>query len=244
MEAGRAKNRVPSSEAEMANKLAIVHGSPFATLPPASLAALSALGWVERLPRRYRLVAQGEAPKNLLLLGAGRVKLERRTATRVLPLGHRGPGQIVGETAVAGGHIATESALVVDPVEAVALPMVGFRKLLASDPSLRGAMTSALVSIQQATSARLVSLLLHGVEARLVDFLLEAGVRWGTAHPKGQLIAAPFTHADIAILIGSTRETVTLLLGKLKRAGLLGFERRRVIIHDRVALAQHVAARE
>lgn len=244
MEAGRAKIRVPSSEAEMANKRAIVHRSPFATLPPASLTALVALGWVEWLPRQHRLVAQGEVPKSLLLLGAGRVKLERRTATRVLPLGHRGPGQIIGETAVAGGHIATESALVIDPVEAVALPMVGFRKLLAADPSLRGAMTSALVSIHQATNTRLVSLLLHGVEARLIDFLLEAGGRWGTAHPEGQLITAPFTHADIAILIGSTRETVTLLLGKLKRAGLLGFEQRRVIIRDRVAIAQHAAARE
>lgn len=244
MEAGRAKIRVPSSEAETANKLTIVRRSPFGDLPPASLTALASLGWVERLPRRHRLVSQGETPKNLLLLGAGRVKLERRTATRMLPLGHRGPGQIVGETAVAGGHMATESALVVDPVEAVALPMVGFRKLLASDPFLRGAMTAALVSIQQATNARLVSLLLNGVEARLVDFLLEAGGRFGTAHPEGQLIAAPFTHADIAILIGSTRETVTLLLGKLKRAGLLGFERRRMIIRDRGALAQHAAARE
>jgi CRP/FNR family transcriptional regulator, cyclic AMP receptor protein len=243
MEEGRAKIGGRSGEADAASKLAIVRRSPFGDLPSASLSALLALGWFERLPRRHRLVGQGEPPKSLLLLGAGRVKLERHTATRTLPLGHRGPGQIVGETAVTGGHSATESALVVDPVEAMALPMAGFRKLLAADPSLRGAMTAALVSIHHAANARLTSLLLNGVEARLVDFLLDAGGRWGAAHPEGQLIAAPFTHADIATLIGSTRETVTLLLGKMKRAGLLGFERRRVIIRDRAALAQHVAAR-
>ena len=54
---------------------------------------------------------------------------------------------------------------------------------------------------------------------------------------EGDLVAAPFTHAEIAQLIGSTRETVTLILGKLKREGLLGFDRRRVVIRDRAGLA-------
>ncbi len=63
----------------------------------------------------------------------------------------------------------------------------------------------------------------------------------GATSPRRQVIAAPFTHADIALLIGSTRETVTLLLGKLKRSGLIAFERRRVVIRDRAALERRVA---
>ncbi len=64
----------------------------------------------------------------------------------------------------------------------------------------------------------------------------------GRAVHQGQLIRAAFTHADVAVLIGSTRETVTLLLGKLRRNGLLAFERRRVVIRDRAGLEQLAAA--
>jgi CRP/FNR family cyclic AMP-dependent transcriptional regulator len=242
MDTDRSKARGVSPEAEAAGKQELLLLSPFAELPSPSREALLELARVERLPRRYRIAEQGEPAKNLVLIGAGRVKLERLTASRVLPLGHRGPGQIVGETAVAGVLGATETAIVLDEVEGLSIPVAGFRRLLATDAPVRAAMTAALLDLHQATEDRLVSLLLHGVEARLGRFLLDAAGRWRKAHPGGELIAAPFTHADIAVLIGSTRETVTLLLGKLKRAGLITFDRRRVVIRDRAALEQHVAS--
>ena len=80
------------------------------------------------------------------------------------------------------------------------------------------------------------------VEARLIDFLFCAARRWGSAHAGGELVNAPFTHADIALLIGSTRETVTLLLGKLKREGLVQFDKRRIVIRDRGGLERRAAA--
>jgi CRP-like cAMP-binding protein len=104
------------------------------------------------------------------------------------------------------------------------------------------AMAAALVDRHRSTEERLESLLLHGVEARLVDFLFGAHRRWAAEHVSGELIAAPFTHADIALLIGSTRETVTLLLGKLKRAGLIQFDRRRIVIRDRAGLEKRALA--
>jgi CRP-like cAMP-binding protein len=90
--------------------------------------------------------------------------------------------------------------------------------------------------VQEAAEDRLASLLLRGVEARLSEFLLLAARRWGTPHPSGELVSAPFTHAEMAAVIGSTRETVTLLLGKLRREGLIEIERRRVILRSRDVL--------
>jgi len=227
------------SNAEPSGKQEILHVSPFADLPGPSREAVLDLGRLERIPRRHRLAEQGEPPRGLFLIGAGRVKLERFTAARAFPLGHRGPGQLVGETAVAGVPGSTETATVLDDAEGLSLPIAGFRKLLACDAAVRAAMAAALVHIHQATEARLVGLLLYGVETRLVRFLLDVGARWGRPHEGGELISAPFTHADMALLIGSTRETVTLLLGKLKRGGLISFDRRRVVMRDRAALERH-----
>jgi len=239
----RSRNRqVAPAKGEAETKLRVLQLSAFAGLTLPSRDAFLELAKVEQLARRTRLADQGEPAKHFVILGSGRVRVERMSAGRAFPLGHRGPGETVGETAIIGSAAASESATVVDEGQALVLPMAGIRRLVASDPALRIAMAVALVDRQRATEERLESLLLHGVEARLVDFLFSAHRRWAADHASGELIAAPFTHADIALLIGSTRETVTLLLGKLKRAGLIQFDRRRIVIRDRAGLEQRAVA--
>ena len=234
--------RPGATDPELTLKQDILRRSPFSTLMGESRTAVLDLAQLDRFPRQHRLIEQGEPSRSLFLLGAGRVKVERLTGDRIFPLGHRGPGQIIGESACAGAATATESASVVDDVEAVTLPLEALNGLLLVDPQVRFAMTTALAQQHHATEDRLASLLLNGVEARLVGFLLDAVQRWGKRHASGETITASFTHADVALLIGSTRETVTLLLGKLKRSGLIAFDRRRVIIPDRAALASHGAS--
>jgi len=82
-----------------------------------------------------------------------------------------------------------------------------------------------------------VAILFRNVEGRLVEFLLDAADRWGVPTPKGTLISAPITHLEIAQTIGSTRETVTLTLGALRRQGLLDVAGRRLIVTDRAGLS-------
>jgi CRP-like cAMP-binding protein len=216
----------------------LLDSSPFRDLEGEGRHALLELGVLERIPRRTRVAQQGEAAKSLLVIGSGRVKLERVNGDRLFAIGHRGPGETVGETALAGNPHATESAVVLDDADVLCLPLTGFRKLMASDEGVRRAVVKILVETRLAAEQRLESLLLRGVEARLVDFLLASVRRWGEPHASGQVITAPFTHADIALLVGSTRETVTLVLGKLKRAGLIELEKRRIVVRDREGLGQ------
>ncbi|WP_433932566.1 Crp/Fnr family transcriptional regulator [Sorangium cellulosum] len=217
----------------------ILSRSPFARLTSPSRHALLEIGRFERLARRQSIVQQGAPARHLVLLGEGRVKVERVADGRVFPLGHRGPGDLVGESALAGATVASESATVLDEGNALLVPLAGLDRLVAADPAIRAALAAALVARQLETEARLGSLLLCTVEARLLEFLRAAARRWGQPHAAGELVSAPFTHADIALLIGSTRETVTLLLGKMKRAGLISFDRRRIVIRD----GEHLAAR-
>jgi CRP-like cAMP-binding protein len=232
----------PEPSIVLMTKERLLNQSPFGSLGEASREALYPIGSVEKLPRRARIAQQGEAARCLYLVGSGRVKLERVNGDRVFSVGHRGPGETVGETALGGSPLATETAVVLDDVEALAFPLTGLRKLLAIDEALRRVTVALLVERRLAAEKRLESLLLRGVEARLVDFLLASVDRWGEAHTSGELISAPFTHADIALLVGSTRETVTLVLGKLKRAGLIELEKRRIVVRDRDALGRHAAA--
>jgi CRP-like cAMP-binding protein len=213
----------------------ILRGSSFRALTSSSRAALLAIAKVERLPKRTRLTDQGQPMETFAILGEGRVRVERRTGTRNFPLGHRGPGDIVGEMAVSGA-LATESSVVTDDGEALLVQVPPFRALVASDAAVRDALMATLVELQQSTEARLTGLLVQDVTARLAAFLLAARRRWAVPHEQGELISATFTHVDLAQMIGSTRETVTLLLGKLKREGVLAIDRRRIVIRSLSAL--------
>ncbi|WP_437590115.1 Crp/Fnr family transcriptional regulator [Sorangium sp. So ce1000] len=224
-----------------AEKERILSCSPLAALASPSRRVLFELGTFELLARRQCVCQQGAPPRHLVLIGAGRVKVERVSEGRVVPLGHRGPGDLVGESALAGATVSSESATVLDEGDALVVPLARLERQLAADAALRDALTAALVARKLETEARLGSLLLCTVEVRLLEFLRAAARRWGQPHTAGQLVSAPFTHADIALLIGSTRETVTLLLGKLKRAGLIAFDRRRIVIRDGEHLAAHAA---
>jgi CRP/FNR family cyclic AMP-dependent transcriptional regulator len=233
------------SEARVAGALGkegILSGSPLAGISGASRDALLDLATLERLPRRHPVSHQGEPPRIFLLIGRGRVKVERVREDHALSLGHRGPGEMVGETAVTGAPLSAESASVVDDVEALAFTIPALRRQIGEDPALRAALCAAILEQHRTLELRLEALLLHGVEARLAGFLVDAARRWGHPHPDGELVTAPFTHAEIAVLIGSTRETVTLVLGKLKREGLLSFDRRRAVIRDRPRLEHRAAA--
>ena len=53
---------------------------------------------------------------------------------------------------------------------------------------------------------------------------------------RGIVIALKITHQEMANLIGSTRETVSLTLSQFKRKGLIQNEGRRVILADREGL--------
>lgn len=232
----------PSQTWGPGDKAQILDRSLLSMLTGDSRQAFLGLGTLELLARKRTIAAQGEPPRSFLVIGSGRVKLERWRRGHLLSLGHRGPGHVVGETALLDGALTNEAATVVDDVRALVIPVDALRRRLAQDPALRRAMTAAIVELQGEVERRLTALLLFSVEARLATFLLEARRRWGTPHPQGEILTTPFTHADMAMFIGSTRETVTLVLGKLKREQILDFDRRRVIIRDRERLAERASS--
>jgi len=182
---------------------------------------------------------QDDDVTSLALLGHGRARLERKLPSgQTVPLGYRGSGDLLGEAALAGAARYTESAIAIDESEVVRFPVAAIHAWLRDDPALGLALLGLLVDRQRAAEDRIESLLFRNVEGRLVEFLLSAVDRWGVPDTRGTLISAPITHLEIAQSIGSTRETVTITLGALRRDGLLAVAGRRLIVVDRDMLAK------
>ncbi len=81
--------------------------------------------------------------------------------------------------------------------------------------------------VMQSTACNAV----HSVEQRLVRWLL-------MAHDRVERDEFPLTQESAAMMLGATRQTVTVVAGTLQRADLIAYQRGRVTIVDRQGLEQ------
>lgn len=85
--------------------------------------------------------------------------------------------------------------------------------------------------------AQVADLVFLEVPKRIAKLLLHLNEpNGGKAGRPGQMGRAKFTHQELANMIGSTRETTTLILNDFKRQGLLEFVGRRIVIRNRPGL--------
>jgi CRP-like cAMP-binding protein len=85
---------------------------------------------------------------------------------------------------------------------------------------------------------RLRNILFRSNRERMVGLLLELLDSHGQSRADGSWeIRLPLSHQDLANLIGSTRETVTVTLGQLQRDRLIRVERRHLLVLNRQRLA-------
>jgi CRP-like cAMP-binding protein len=200
-------------------------------------------GVLRRAQPAERLLGHGEPAAHLALVGQGHLRVWRPVlGAPARVAGYRSVGEVAGEAALGGAATYDESAEAMTDVEALFLPRDAVLELLTRDPSLGAAVRRLLLARHQAAEERVCSLLRDSVQARLAEFLLAAAGRWGIPAGEGVRISARLGHAEIASVIGSTRETVTGALGNLRRAGVIAHDRRQVIILQRDVLRTTASA--
>jgi CRP-like cAMP-binding protein len=83
---------------------------------------------------------------------------------------------------------------------------------------------------------KLENLIFKDVNSKLAELLLRLANEYGIDDSRGTLVGLKITHQEMANLIGSTRETVSLTLSQFKRSGLIRTDGRKVILSDREGL--------
>ena len=83
---------------------------------------------------------------------------------------------------------------------------------------------------------KLEHLVFRDVQAKLAALLLELGDEYGVEHEDGLQIGLKITHQEMANLIGSTRETISLTLAQFKKKNILSMNGRTVVLLDQEGL--------
>lgn len=214
----------------------------FESLSLEDIGELEACCRVRTFPRKSLVYAPDDRAEGVLLLLRGRVCIHTITDEgKRAVLAFIEPGEVFGELAVLEAGTREEFAEACEESTLVFIPAEAFRRLMARSPEVSLAITKLIGLRRRRLERRLGSLLFRSHRARLVHALLDLAEEYGAKEARGEIaLRIRLSHQDLANLIGSTRESVTIALGELQAEGYLRVGRRRITVRDLQGLAESV----
>ncbi|MCW2926227.1 MAG: putative transcriptional regulator [Thermoleophilia bacterium] len=210
----------------------------FGGLTDAQMQRVDALTSVTQCERGKVFFSPEDTPGTIYFLKEGRVRLYRRTPEgKQLTIAVLDRGAVFGESRLIGQNHAGVYAEADEHCQLCVMP-AGHLEVLIGEVPLVGLNLLRFVGQRlQRTTELAEEVAFWSVRRRLARTILELDERYG--HPTlggGRIVNKTFTQADIAEMCGATRETVAELMSALKKQGILGTRRRRIVIEDREAL--------
>jgi len=205
----------------------------FSCLRPPQQKQLLNLGVKRRFKRDEMIFQAGSSSEDVFILLSGRVKIFQLSCDgREVILWFCFPGEIFGLAEVVRSGCREVNALACSSVELVTIKQADFRQYLLTEPE-------AAVSVIELMSGRLrelgdvlLNLASEDVRSRVIKLLTRLAARYGNRQNQHIHLNIPLTHQEMADMIGTSRQTVTTVLGDLRRGGFLRIEQRNIIITD------------
>lgn len=211
----------------------------FRRLTPTESALIEPRCRSRRFKRGEPIYLPADAADSALLLAEGRVKIGSLTEDgRQTILAFIEPGELFGELAVLDGGPREEFAEAAEKSTVILLPADVMQELVEANPTVALGVTKLIGMRRRRIERRLRSLLFRSNRQRLVSLLLELAEQYGEKNGQGVNLTIKLSHQDIASIIGSTRETVTVVLGELQSEGLVTIGRRKIALTDVARLAR------
>jgi len=186
---------------------------------------------------RQVIYLPGDRAQGVHFLASGRIKVSKVTRDgKELTLAYRTEGDFFGEPCLFDGGPREEMAEAMDASVTVEVERELLDQLLQSNGTAAYKFASALIARRRDLETRVEQLIFKDVGSKLAELLLDLGHQHGIADERGVVVGLKITHQEMANLIGSTRETVSLTLSQFKRKGLIQTEGRKVILADQEGL--------
>lgn len=190
---------------------------------------------------REILFRQGAAARSVYLLRRGKMKLTRLTPDGQLVLLRLViPGDPLGGVAALGEQKYPVSAQAADECMLLAWDGRTMDRLLRAHPQLAINFVRFLTERLHDMQRRYEELATQQVEQRLARVLLRLVTRTGRRIEQGVLIDVRLTRQDLAEMTGTTLFTVSRVLNRWQKAGVIRAGRQRVVVlhpHGLVSIA-------
>jgi CRP/FNR family transcriptional regulator len=196
---------------------------------------------VEPIERGKTIFFPGDPAERVYLIRRGAVRLSRvYESGEEITVALLRENSLFGVLSLLTGQRSDRfyHAIAFTRVEMVSAPAGSVRKAIEDDASVGLLLLQGLSSRILQTETMIETLTHRDMSSRLVSFLLVLCRDFGVPGNTGITIDLRLSHQAIAEAIGSTRVTITRLLGDLRQDGLLQIDRKKITVFDPIALAK------
>lgn len=191
---------------------------------------------MQEFPRKALIFDQSDPSRTVYMVKRGTVRIARLTEDgKEVTVAVLGKGDLFGEESLFADRPRTTFAVVVDDALLCMAAADDLMELLGREPKLALNVAKVVSDRLVEMTAAVEDLAYSRLSDRLLNLMRRLALEHGRPCEGGVEITVRLTHADIASLVGSTRETVSLELARLVRAGRLHQRGSRLIVPEAVA---------
>lgn len=210
----------------------------FCNLSPQALAEYDAMSSHVMLPMGSILFTEGQPARSVSVVCEGRVKLTRSSRDgKTLLVKIAKPGDVLGLSAALAKTPYEVTAQAIEHAQIKTFQQSDFLHFIQRhvEGSLHAA-ESISKEYRSVLSDACRLALSSSIAGRVAHLLLELAVEGGTDMNAQPEIHLPFTHEDLASMLGSSRESVTRVLNNFRRTGVISIKGTRLKILRKDAL--------
>ncbi len=173
---------------------------------------------------------EGDPPKSLFVLKEGRVKIVKDSvAGKSVIIRAVSEGGLIGEVAIFCNEPYFVSALALEPVVVYEMSRSDLLPFLQRHPRMNEIIIKVLARRLKDAYAAIEGLAIENLEQRLAAVLLKMAETLGQREGENLKLNIRISRQDLAEMTGSTKESISRLMAKLKRKGILKTSRRIIL---------------
>ncbi len=205
--------------------------SIFEELPERDLEKIANLGTRKIFSKGSVILMEDEVGSALFIIINGKVKVSRLDETgREVILSILGPGEVFGEMSLLDGLKRSATVSAIADTEVLIIYRDDFLNLLNKHPQIAISLLRELALRLRKADMQIKSLSLKDAKGRIGCVLIMLADDLGKMY-KGQVIVESIpTQQDLANMAGTSRETVSRVLTRFQKEGLIKIEGRTLII--------------
>jgi len=205
--------------------------SIFEELPERDLEKIAQLGTRKTFSKGNVILMEDEIGSALFIIMDGKVKVSRLDETgKEVILSILGPGEVFGEMSLLDGMKRSATVSALTDTEVFIIYRDDFLNLLNQHPQIAISLLKELTQRLRKADMQIKSLSLKDAEGRIGCVLMMLANDLGKMY-KGQVIVEGLpTQQDLANMAGTSRETVSRILSKFEKRGLIKVEGKKLII--------------
>lgn len=203
----------------------------FSDLSDVDLAQIATVVTRRNYPPDNLIVLAEDEGDSLFVILSGQVKVSILNEDgREVILAVLGEGEFFGEMSLLDGKPRSATVIATQETNAIILRRPDFLRLVDRNPKMAIRVVAALTARLRKADRKIESLALMDVSGRVASVVLQIAEERGAQTPKGVCIHNPPNQQALANMAGTSRETVSRVLKRLKEQGYLSMRGKDIVI--------------